>query len=169
MIRAATEMDVEAIASVHVASWRETYPGIMPREILDGLDESRRAAQWQRWFDPADASRRSLVVFEREGKIVGFGSGTVPGESTEAELETLYLLKRAQGSGDGRRLMVDRAGRLQRLGATSLILWMAEGNPTGGFYDRLGGTIVEMKAKPFGPFTINEVCYRWERIGDLVR
>ena len=33
MIRAATEADVDAIAHVHVAAWRETYPGIMPQEI----------------------------------------------------------------------------------------------------------------------------------------
>ena len=45
-IRVATERDVEAIESVHVASCREMYPGILPREILDSLDASRRAAQW---------------------------------------------------------------------------------------------------------------------------
>ena len=167
MIRVPTEKDAGAIASVHVASWRETYPGIIPEEILDSLDEARRTDQWRRWFDPADRSRRSMVVYERAGRILGFCSGTVPPGSAEAELETLYLLKGAQGQGHGRRLLVEVAGRLQELGATSLVLWMAVGNPTAGFDERLGGRIVETKAKPFGPFTIEEVCYRWEWIGDL--
>ena len=47
MIRTAVESDVEAIAHVHVASWRETYPGIMPQEILDGLREEQRVDQWR--------------------------------------------------------------------------------------------------------------------------
>lgn len=41
MIREAIESDVEAIAHVHVASWRETYPGIMPQPILDSLSKTQ--------------------------------------------------------------------------------------------------------------------------------
>lgn len=169
MIREAVIEDVDAIAAVHVAAWRETYPGIMPREILDGLGVGQRAAQWRRWFDPASEQpdRRVLTVCVHDGKVVGFASGAVPDEDDQAELQTLYLLKRAQGQGYGRHLIEDLAGRLATLGATSLMLWMADGNPTGGFYKHLGAVPTEIMAKPFGPYTVTERCYRRPDIGAL--
>ena len=167
MIRAATEADVDAIAHVHVAAWRETYPGIMPREVLDGLDESRRAAQWRRWFE-SGSSRGVLLVRETDGEIVGFASGVLPDGEDEGELETLYLLRLAQGHGDGRRLMAETARCLHDLGARSLTLWVADGNPTAGFYRHLGGSQVETVAKPFGPYTIQESRYRWHDISELM-
>ncbi len=69
-----------------------------------------------------------LVACERDGEVMGFGSGTIRNERAEAELETLYPLRRAQGHGDGRRLMAELTRRLQKLGAMALILGMAHGN-----------------------------------------
>lgn len=167
MIRDGQPNDVSAIAHVHVLAWRETYPGIMPREVLDGLDEGQRAAQWERWFAAGRAVRQSLAVCELSGEVVGFASGAVPEGGKEAELFTLYLLGKAQGAGLGQALFAHVAGRLADLGARSLILWMAEGNPTGGFYLHLGGTVIEAKDKPFGPYMIRELCYRWDDISTL--
>lgn len=45
---------------------------------------------------------------------------------------------------------------------------MAEDNPTGGFYLHMGGTVIEAKDKPFGPYTIRETCYRWAAIDALI-
>ena len=168
MIRDATEADVDAIAHVHVTAWRETYPGIMPPEILDSLDASRRAAQWLRWFAAHASSRRQvLAVREMDGDVVGFASGAISDGSNEAELETLYLLRRVQGHGDGRRLFAHVAAGLTDLGASSLVLWVADGNPTADFYAHLGGVITATEDKPFGPYTITEHRYRWEDIRTL--
>jgi hypothetical protein len=38
--------DAEAIARVHVDSWRTTYQGILPDEVLAGLSVERRRAFW---------------------------------------------------------------------------------------------------------------------------
>lgn len=169
MIRDANEADVEAIAQVHVTSWRETYPGIMPRELLDRLDVGRRAAQWRRWFgtDSGQPRRRVLVVCEVNDDVVGFASGVLPDRSDEGELETLYLLRSSQGHGHGRRLVADVAKRIQALGASSLMLWVADGNPTAGFYTHMGGVLTETKAKPFGPYSITEHRYHWHDISEL--
>lgn len=174
MIRTAVESDLEAIAHVHVASWRETYPGIVPAAILDGLREEQRAAQWRRWFLPDRPLREGLVVCEDEGKVVGFASAVISPDGTEAELLTLYLLRRVQGRGFGRDLMTDIAQRMQRQGATSLTLWVARGNPTAGFYRRLGGIVVATRVETFGEHTVEEAQYRWADIslltvGDGVR
>ena len=121
-----------------------------------------------RWFLPDRPLREALIVCEDAGDVVGFASAVIPPESSEAELLTLYLLRRAKGRGLGRILIENIAARMRGQGATSLMCWMAVGNPTAGFYEHMGGDIVETKAKPFGPFLINEVLYRWEEIGHLV-
>lgn len=46
-VRVAREADAEALARVHVDSWRAAYQGLMPQEYLDGLDPAERAAQWR--------------------------------------------------------------------------------------------------------------------------
>ncbi len=113
MIGTAVESNVEAIARVHVTSWRETYPGIMPQEILDSLSEAQRADQWRRWFLPDRPLREALTVCEDAGEVVGFASAIIPAGSSEAELLTLYVLARAKGRGFGRELMSDIAGRIK--------------------------------------------------------
>ena len=168
MIRAAVESDVEAIATVHIASWRETYRGIMPQAILDGLSETQRADQWRRWFLPDRPLREALTVCEDRGEVVGFASAVNPAESSEAELLTLYVLTRAKGRGFGRELISDIAGRMSGQGATSLMCWMAVGNPTAGFYEHMGGVVHRTESKPFGPFTIEEIQYRWADISLLI-
>ena len=167
MIRTAVQKDVEAIARVHVTSWRETYPGIMPAEILAGLREEQRAEQWRRWFLPDRPPREALIVCEDDGEVVGFASAVIPPNSSEAELLTLYLVREAQGRGFGRNLMIEIARRLQHQGATSLMLWMAAGNPTAGFYSHMGGVVVRAEARPFGPHTIDETQYRWPNIATV--
>ena len=167
MIRTAVEDDIEAIARVHVAAWRETYPGIMPAEILDGLREEQRAAQWRRWFLPDRPLRDALIVCEDAGEVIGFASAMIPSGCAEAELLTLYLLRRVQGRGFGRQLLTDVAGRMRSQGATSLMLWMVVGNPTAGFYRHMGGIDGVTEAKPFGPHIIEEAQYRWADIGTL--
>lgn len=164
MIQAAVESGVKAIARVHVASWRETYPGIMPPEILDGPREEQRADQWRRWFLPERGLREALTVCEDAGKVVGFASAAIPPESREVELLTLYLRRRIQGRSFGRQLMTDIATRMQQRGATSLICWMAVGDPTAGFYEHMGGIVVDTKIQPFGSASVEEVQYRWPGI-----
>ena len=45
-IRQATPADAAAIARVHVDSWRSSYAGVVPEEILSGLSYQEREALW---------------------------------------------------------------------------------------------------------------------------
>ena len=47
-VRAAVERDAEAVAHVHVESWRSTYRGLVPDDYLAGLSVERRADNWRR-------------------------------------------------------------------------------------------------------------------------
>ncbi|RSS31975.1 GNAT family N-acetyltransferase, partial [Streptomyces sp. WAC08241] len=46
-IREALPGDADALAAVHVLSWRAAYRGLLPRPYLEGLDAEERAAAWR--------------------------------------------------------------------------------------------------------------------------
>ena len=45
-IREAREGDELAIAEAHVASWKTTYAGLLPKEFLDSLSVENRKKMW---------------------------------------------------------------------------------------------------------------------------
>ena len=78
-IRDATPADIPAIARIHVDSWRTTYRGLMPDDLLAGLSYERRERQW------AQAITRS-----GEGRGFYEALGGVPsGEKTEMLGDTI--------------------------------------------------------------------------------
>ena len=44
MLRRATMHDARKLDAVHVASWKETYAGILPKDMLAGLSIEARSA-----------------------------------------------------------------------------------------------------------------------------
>ena len=129
-IRPAREADTEAIAGVHVETWRYAYAGLLPQEVLDGLSRRRQTRRWRRAIRDPQAELGQVFVAE-DGGIAGFGSA-----SREAgEITTLYVRPDAQRRGIGRMLFHHMAEFLE--GPVSL--WVLDGNPAAGFYERLGG------------------------------
>ena len=177
MIRVATEHDLEAIASVHVASWRETYPGIIPDQAIAAMTLDWRVEQWRQRLtvslEDSDV-RAATFVAEWAGEVVGFAWGDVPttassdGRSKVAEVNTIYLLRSAQGCGLGRLLFTRLVSELAALGATSFFLWMSAGNPASGFYEHLGGMVSGSKKRMFGDVSIDAVRYSWDDIATVV-
>lgn len=71
-VRVAWSDDAAGIARVQVRAWRATYDGVLPPELLDGLDADGIAATWaESLAKPADARNRVLVALERN-RITGF-------------------------------------------------------------------------------------------------
>jgi hypothetical protein len=46
-IRPAAVHDARAIAEVHVESWKSTYRGIFPDDLLNGLSVEKRESSWR--------------------------------------------------------------------------------------------------------------------------
>ncbi len=72
---------------------------------------------------------------------MGFAKGTphdggVPGYA--GELNKIYLLRRVQRQGLGRRLICAVAKRFLDRGVTSMLLFGDPGNPSNGFYEAFG-------------------------------
>jgi len=162
--------DAEELARIHVASWRETYRGLLPDAFLARMSEPGFARRFRRSLSSPGAGV-TLAAADRYG-LVGYAQGGasrhgVPGE---AEIATLYVLRQAQGHGLGARLMADAARTLAANGATSLRVSVLRDNIRArGFYEHLGGEPEAARQEPGpGGRLLYEVAYRWPDIGTLI-
>jgi ribosomal protein S18 acetylase RimI-like enzyme len=163
--RQALVTDAAGIAAVHVESWRETYPGMLPDDYLAEMDVRRYEDRWLRTLQ--DPYRRSTVfVVEEAGRVVGFASCGRERDGDvryDGELYAIYLLSAAQGQGHGRALVEAAADALALRAMTSMVVWVLRENAAArGFYERLGG--VYLRERPLDLVAcrdVPEVSYLW--------
>ncbi|MDX6215479.1 MAG: hypothetical protein QOG99_1063, partial [Frankiales bacterium] len=61
----------DAIAAVHVETWRVAYSGLLPQHVLDGLSVQRRGDGWREILRTQDG--HTLVAVDAEtGRVRGF-------------------------------------------------------------------------------------------------
>ena len=162
--------DAEALARVHVQSWRETYRGLLPDAYLARMSEEAHARRFAKALMKPGPDDVTLVVADRWG-LGGYAQGGpsrrgVPGE---AEVATLYLLRSAQNRGLGGQLLGDTARALAVRGARSLVISVLRDNfAARGFYEHLGGEPEPARQEPGpGGGSYWEVAYRWADITRL--
>jgi ribosomal protein S18 acetylase RimI-like enzyme len=164
--------DAEELARVHVASWRETYRGLLPEAYLARMSEPVYARRFAWSLLHPGRAELTLAAADRHG-LVGYAAAgpSRTGAPGEGEIATLYLLRQAQGHGLGRRLMADAARALAANGATSLMISVLRDNLRArGFYEHLGGVAETPRRQPGpGGQLLYEVAYRWADIGVVTR
>jgi len=162
--------DAEALARVHVESWRDTYRGLLPDAYLARMSVEGHARRFARLLIKPGPDDVTLALADR-WSISGYAQGgpSRRGVSGEAEVATLYLLRGAQAQGLGRRLLGDTARALAGLGARSLVISVLRDNLAArGFYEHLGGQAEPPRQEPGpGGALLYEVAYRWPDITAL--
>ncbi len=166
-IRRATANNAQAIAATHCASWRTTYPGLIPETVIaQWADETARAARWKQILQREDA-HVVWLAFSEEVACLGFASaGASSNEDvqTDGQLSALYLLQSAHGLGIGLALLQTAFTHLHALGHASVCVEVLKDNPAEKFYARFGGehvftTVFEMFGVP-----LTEHIYVWEDV-----
>lgn len=106
--READRSDSDLIGSLHVASWRETYRGILPDGVLDGLSVAERSAIWRTVLGGSpDGHKMKVFVAEKSDEIVGFGScgmqrdSLLEAQGFDGEIGAIYVLQAHQRAGIG--------------------------------------------------------------------
>lgn len=134
LIRSATVADAPAIGHVHHLAWIETYTGLVDDEFLKSRSEENSAERFQK------EGCRDVLVAELDGEIVGFakyGPSRDEDLPETGEIYALYVLKKGQGKGIGRRLL-EFALRIQT-DRRSFSLWVLDSNEKAiKFYQHLG-------------------------------
>jgi GNAT superfamily N-acetyltransferase len=182
-IREMSESDIEGVARVRIQGWRYAYPGMVPREVLDGLSAARFAAGLRRALPDEPPGRVHLVADGEGVGVVGwshFGpyrpveelgegkpdEGDGDGATSWGELYAIYVLPEFIGVGIGRALMRATLDGLADGGHEGARLWVLRGNaPSRRFYERAGfahdgaENVLDMEGEP-----VTEVRYaRWLR------
>ena len=146
-IRKAISADAQTIATLHVASWRAAYRGILLDAFLDGPVEPDRQAIWRgRLADPA--ANQILLVAEQAGAIAGFLCCFADQDAHWGSyIHNLHVDPAGRGRGIGRALMGALATELDRRASQRSIYLhcLAANAPAARFYERIGG---EIAARP---------------------
>ena len=142
-VRAAIRDDADAIADVHIASWRAGYGHVIPESVLYADDfEPRRRAIWNDWrFGP---SQRILVSVDDTDTLIGFATFGPErergrGNTGRGELYAFYFHPDTWGNGAAAELMTHVDDRLRAEGFAEAVLWVLDDNPRArAFYERHG-------------------------------
>ncbi|HEY8074458.1 MAG TPA: GNAT family N-acetyltransferase [Labilithrix sp.] len=164
-VREARDEDIDAIARVHVDTWRSQYRGIVPDAHLDGLSYDARAKRWREILPTLAANRRHLLVAEEDGAIVGFASGgpeRASGAPFDGEVYAIYVHPDRQRRGIGRALFDASLRRLRDEGHLRIRVWVLSANPARPFYEKLGGRACGTKNDTVGGVTLEETAYAFE-------
>lgn len=155
-IRKAILNDVPGIAQVHVDSWRSTYRGIVPDDVLDHLSYEEKRKLWTPLIQSGQS--RIAVAETPAGKIVGFASGGPIRNrlsSYQEELYAIYILPDYQQQGIGQRLVREVSPPEQ----ASFLVWVLADNPACRFYERLGGKQIGTETITIGGIPLEAVAY----------
>ncbi|NLE70527.1 MAG: GNAT family N-acetyltransferase [Actinomycetales bacterium] len=162
-IRDAAPADAEAIAAVHVASWREAYRGVVPDAYLDGLDVASRADQWRRTLTNLERGQHVWVA-EEEGEVLGFAflgpSRDEDADRTTLEVYAIYLEPHAWGRGVARELMRTVVAHVPD--GAAVTLWVLEANDRARHFYRRNGFAPDgvERMEEFGGQYLKELRYR---------
>jgi GNAT superfamily N-acetyltransferase len=152
VIRDAIAADIPKLAELHVKTWNATYAPF----AMKGPSVALRAMQWRDFFETNDPRSFVIVVERADGALVGFARG-IRKDGADGELNKIYLLGEYQRLGLGTRLFSEVARRLAALGATHMSAYTDARNPSGWFFEKLGGS---WRKEADG--RINTEWYHWQ-------
>ena len=157
--REATVADVPALTALHVAAFNETHGyGSSPSTEM-------RQWQWQKIFEDKQDRWFCIVMEDEAGKLVGFAKGQPYDHADHSafagELNKIYLLKRYHRLGLGRQLLCKAANEFLQRGINTMLLFGDAGNPSNGFYERMGAEKLFAKNGEF------HGGYGWKDLGKL--
>jgi ribosomal protein S18 acetylase RimI-like enzyme len=179
IIRAAQEADAPAMGRVMVSTYLAAHRDQQPAEVWAKRAEEWTpevsAEGWARTLREIATDERSqdciYVAVDEGGAIVGLAMG---GPANAEELPqtgavyALYISTRHQGQGLGRRLVQAVAADLAQKGMTALqIGCLAANTPARGFYEAIGGRLVNERLFDEDGVMLPEVVYAWADIKAL--
>ena len=134
-VRPARPDDAGEIARIQLATWRIAYRRMLPRHVLDQLDEAYLARRWTAAVESPPSSRhRVLVAVEQadDSYLVGFTASGPADEDALAPGETGATLRPELAAIT--ELLVEprwgRRGHGSRLLSASVDLWREDGFDT---------------------------------------
>jgi GNAT superfamily N-acetyltransferase len=164
-LRTAWPADAAALGAMHAASWAETYPGLVPDDLLAEMsDPARRGEAWARILAAPALPSGILLAEDAEG-IAGFasaGPARDPALGASGEVTGLYVLRRAQRRGLATVLLGAALRALRAAGHADAGAWALDGNaPAARFYAASGAVAGATREEARGPHRLRETAWLW--------
>ena len=164
IIRKMKKEDCAKIVHVVTIAWNETYKKIVPDSFLEELkmnEEERTEKSLLKYTDD-----NTTLVLEVDNEVVGFSHY----EQTKnkdfpncGEIYALYIIKKYQGYGFGRKLVNETIKELKKMNLNSMIICCLRDNiPANEFYKHIGG--VYAKDGVYERLNLPEKIYYYEKI-----
>ena len=171
----ATLDDAQSLAGMHIASWRETYAGVLPDKMLSSLTVEARAAAWAKIMrEPVTEHSTQIYLAEHQGMIIGFGSccaqrtHSLKDKGYSGEFSAIYVLQAFQGQGVGGCLLGKMSLDLLGRGFGAAALWVLRDNPTARqFYKHHGGKVIAEREDIRDGAVLVELAYGWLDLKEL--
>lgn len=131
-VRPAHEGDADALARIHIASWRRTYRDVLPPEYLAGMHQGDLAMRWWRTLEAGEIDEAIRVV-EIDGRVGGFVTFGPQRDDPSwlgyaGEVYMLYLEPELVGLGLGRMLFRRALDELARCRCHWVVVWVLAKN-----------------------------------------
>lgn len=173
LVRQAFPSDAQAIARIHVETWRTTYAGLLPDHMLAGMKENNHKSSWSNLLQGQPRGRQGcevvLVAEDVRAGVVGFvsaGRTRTAIEGYDGEVYTLYVTPDFQNRGIGTQLLERAFQRLAEQEVHGVMLWVLARNPSRFFYEAMGGAILARRKERLWGVVLPELAYGWP---DLAR
>ena len=145
-IRGASGEDIPATLDMKLAAWRETYSAQRPESFF-AAEAARREQQVDWWTRGLAAGAELWIAADAAGRIIGCaGAGPALDDDADAkvpyELQMLYVLAQAYGTGLGQRLLE------AAIGGNAALLWVLEDNPRAQAFYRKQGFAPDGRREP---------------------
>ena len=128
-LREATVADANAIAEIHVGTWRVAYRGLIPDDYLASLSVEQRREYWKGALSQSGPGK--VAVAEDEAGIIGFcaygPTRDADGEGI-AEIYAVYVQPGKWNRGAGRALCELAFREAAAREHTAITLWALKGN-----------------------------------------
>lgn len=158
--------DAEAIAQIHVNTWKSAYKEQLPDEMLDTLLVEEKKKGWEKIIAELD-KKEYVLVAKHNGEVLGWCSGgysrDTNADQATGELYGIYIRHDVLGRGIGTLLMDEMKDRLRKDGYTRLTLWTLVTNTSShAFYTRSGWNKTKVfKNEDRNGFTLHEVQFEY--------
>lgn len=163
LIRKAAPKDALGISIVNIYTWKTTYSGLIPDILIDSrINELKsRAEKCKTEIE----QNNNFIVAVIDDTVIGFcvyGASRNKSFNNSGEIYALYVLKGYQSEKVGKQLFIAGKNELVNCGHSSIIINCLKGNPSLGFYNKMGGKIVGERLDSINGHTLTEEILYFE-------
>ncbi len=149
--------DAQALTKINVDTWRSNYTSIVSDEHLESLSYNE-----ERYKMIINNPQNTIYVAEIGEEIIGYvcsGNDTAPDSFASSKLRLMYVKKKYQNQGIGKKLFLQITEHLHKSGHNTLSANTFSAANSNFFYSALGGKICKKGVENIGGTDIDTTTY----------